>query len=111
MSNTTLPYKVIWTYNTTAINSNKRKGKKEGYVMPRHTSTILNRQSIANIIVNVLEIHDTSVIVILTREQSLGKISWMDIRKRVSMRVPSTKTEIKTTNRGILVVNKNDLSR
>ena len=79
--------------------------------MPRHTGAIVNRQSIANIIVNVFEIHDTDVIKVLTREQSLWKISRMDIRKRVSMRVPSSKTEIKTTNGSILVVYKNDLER
>jgi hypothetical protein len=35
----------------------------------------------------------------------------MDIRKWVSMCVPSPKTEIKTTDGGILVVYKNDLEK
>jgi hypothetical protein len=35
----------------------------------------------------------------------------MDIRKRVSMSVPSAKTEIKTTNGGILVVHNNNLEK
>jgi len=77
--------------------------------MPRHTGIILNRQIVANIIVNILEIHDTSVIEILTREQRLRKVSRVDVRKWVSMRIPTPKTEIKTADGGILVVDKNDL--
>ena len=79
--------------------------------MPRHAGTIFNRQSVANIIVNILEVHNTSVIEILTREQSLGKISRMDIRQWVSMGVPSPKTKIKTTDGGILIVYNNDLEK
>ena len=80
------------------------------YIVPRHPRAILNRQSIADIVVNLFKVHDTCIVVILSREESLVKVRGVNIGERVRMRVPSPEAKIKATDSGVLIIDKYDLS-
>lgn len=56
-----------------------------------------------------LEIHNTGVVVVLAREQALVKLSWVNIRQRVVLRVPTAVTCVKTAHRSRLVVDDAEL--
>lgn len=76
--------------------------------MPRHTSRVEYTDAVVRVLLDFLEVKHTSIIIILAREQRLGKVSRMNVCERVVMRVPSTEAQIKTTNaRSVLVYNHN----
>lgn len=77
--------------------------------MPRHTRTLEHRERIARIIINLLEIHNPSIIIILPREQRKVEIGWMNVSQRMVVRIPSSKAEIETTNRSPMVIDNNNL--
>lgn len=79
------------------------------HIVPRHTSTLQNGKLVASIIIYITKIHDTSVVVILSREECLGEVGGVDIGKRVVMRVPATKAEIESTNGSIMIIHHDNL--
>lgn len=77
--------------------------------MPRHPRTIQSRQRIARIVINILEIHNSGIIVILARKECARELGGVDVGQHVVMRVPSPETEIESANAGKVVVNYDDL--
>ena len=87
ISNTTGPVRVMWTCKYTREFSkshlemeNEGEGRariQNTHIMPRHPRRIQDRQSIACVIIHLSEIHHSSVIVILAREQGQRKVSRM----------------------------------
>jgi len=78
-------------------------------VMPRHSSSLQNTQSVASVIRNFLEVQNSGVIVILAWEKGLFEVGRVDVGQWVALRIPSPETEIKTTNRGVVVIDYYDL--
>lgn len=78
--------------------------------MPRHPTTVQNRQRVASIVVYILEILDTSIIVILSGEQSAREVGGVHIREGVGVSVPPPKAEVEPANTGVVVVNDNNLN-
>ena len=56
-----------------------------------------------------MEIHDTGVVVVLAREESLVEFSGVDVSERVVMGVPSPEAQIEATNGRKMVVHSNNL--
>ena len=73
-------------------------------IVPGHPCVIFDGEGVADIIVYILEIHDTGVIIILAREEGPREIGGMNIGERMRMGVPTAKTKIQTANSGVLVV-------
>ncbi len=79
------------------------------YVVPWHPRRLQDRNCIVHELVDLLEIEDTGIIVILSREQRAVPVRRMDIRKRVSVGVPAPVTEIETSNASPVIINYDDL--
>jgi hypothetical protein len=47
--------------------------------MPWHSATLEDRDSVARIEIDLLEVLDTRVVVILSWEERLAEISWVDV--------------------------------
>ena len=77
--------------------------------MPRHTRRLKYTNRIPNESINVLEIKNPSIIIILTGEQRLWEIRGMNIRKRVCMRIPTSKAQIQTSNTRTVIVHNHNL--
>lgn len=79
------------------------------HIMPRHSRRFQDRDSTSNIILDILEVHYTSIIVILPNEQRVLKPSGVYVSKRVVMGIPAAETEIDTADSGEVVVYDYDL--
>ena len=79
------------------------------YIMPGHSGCFQDRDGTPNVILDVLEVHHASVIVILSREQRPLETGGVDVGKWVVVRVPATITEIKTTDGSDVIVHDNNL--
>ena len=83
----------------------------ETHVMPRHPRGLQNRNRIADVVSNVLEIEDTSIVVVLPREEGKREIRGMDICQGMVVCVPAAKAQIKAANASKMVIDHHDLSR
>lgn len=72
--------------------------------MPRHPRSILNSKGIARKLVDCLEIHHSTVVVILTRELRLVELLRVDVGQRMVVRIPSAITRVQPSHTGDLVV-------
>jgi hypothetical protein len=79
--------------------------------MPRHAGALQDGELVTGIVIHIMEIHDTSIVVILSWEERLREVSEVDVGKRVIMSVPATETEIESTNRSIMIVHHDNLAR
>ncbi len=95
---------LAWTLTTDEINDPRT------YIVPRHPRGILNRKGIADIVVDLFKVHNTCIIVILSREEGLVKVRGVNISKGMRVRVPSPEAKIKATDSGVLIIDKYDLS-
>jgi len=77
--------------------------------MPGHSGCFQDRDSTANIILDILEVHYTSIIVILSREQCPLETSGMNVSEWMVVRVPATVTEIDTADGGDVVIHYHNL--
>lgn len=77
--------------------------------MPGHSGRFQDRDGASDIILDIFEVHHTSVIVILSREQRPLETSGVNVRKRVVVRIPATVTEINTADGGDAVIHDHDL--
>lgn len=59
----------------------------ESHILPGHPRSILNRNLVAKIVVDLLEIHDSRVVVILSREQCTRELGGMRICERAKMKM------------------------
>lgn len=78
--------------------------------MPRHSAAVQNRQRVAGIVVHILEIHDTSIIIILPWEQGAREVGGVHVREGVGMSIPPPKAKVEPANTGVVVVNDDDLN-
>ena len=72
--------------------------------MPWHPCNVLNRQSIAYIVSNLLEVHYACIVVVLTWKQRLRKVSGVHVCEGMVVSVPASEAEIKAANGCILIV-------
>ena len=79
------------------------------HIMPRHSRRFQDRDSAPSIVLNILEVHYTSIIVILSNEQRLLETSRVYVSKRMVVGVPATETEIDTADSSEVVVHDHDL--
>ena len=84
-------------------------GERHVDVVPRHASALDRAQTIADIVRDVLEVHDARVVVVLTREERRIRVVWVDVCKRVRVRVPTAEAEVETANARVMVVDDDDL--
>src|ERR1700710_110970 len=80
----------------------------ERQVRPAHTRADISVQQILIILRNILEVIDSSVVVILAREKACFDICRVRIRNWVRMRVPAAKAKIQATHEGKLSINKQE---
>ena len=83
----------------------------EGHVnvVPRHARSLERTQAVADVVGDVLEVHDARVVVVLAREEGRKWVGWVHIREGMGMRVPSAKAEIEASNARVVVVDDHDL--
>ena len=80
-------------------------GKREfSYIVPWHPGTLQNGDRLIVVLINTCEVEDPGVVVLLSREQGAGEISWMTVGQRVGVRVPAAKAEVEATDAGAMVV-------
>ena len=79
--------------------------------MPGHPANFESRHIVTAIVSRFFEIHHASIIVILSREENLGKVGGMDISHGVVAGIPSSKAEVKPSDGREVVVNNNDLDQ
>lgn len=72
--------------------------------MPRHSWRFQDRDGTSDIILDILEVHHTSIIVILSNKQRLLETGGMYVRKRVVVSIPATETEIDPANGSEVIV-------
>lgn len=77
--------------------------------MPGHSGCFQDRDSASNIILNILEVHHTSIVVILSGEQGPLETSGVNVSERMVVRIPTTVTEIDTTDGSDTVIHNYDL--
>jgi hypothetical protein len=63
-------------------------------IVPGHPCIVQDREGVADIVVYILEIHDTGIIIILAGEKGPGEIGGMNIGKGMGMGVPTAKAKI-----------------
>jgi hypothetical protein len=83
---------------------------EKNYIMPRHTSALQDGNLGAGIVIHIMEVHDTSVVVILSWEKCLREVGGVNVGKGVVMSVPATEAEIESTNGGIMIVHHDNLA-
>jgi hypothetical protein len=71
-----------------------------GNIRPPHPRHALSIQLIILPVNDILEIKDTGIIVVLTREHRLVHIRWMQIRERMLVSIPATEAHIQSTHKG-----------
>ena len=81
------------------------------YIVPRHPCCFNHTESVADVVLDVLEVHDTRVIVVLAREQRALEVCRMHIGKWVGVGVPAPEAEVEPADGGVVVVDYNDLDR
>ena len=77
--------------------------------MPRHTRRVQDRKRIANIIGHLFEVHDASIVVVLTGEKRSRKVSWVNVRERMGMGIPASKAKIEAANGSKMIVHHHNL--
>ena len=81
------------------------------HIMPGHPCTFEDRDDIICVLIDLLEVEETSVIIILSREKGPREISWVHIRKWVIMRVPSSKAQVDSANACPMIIHDYELDR
>lgn len=81
----------------------------ETHIVPWHPCGLDHTESVADIILDVLEVHDTRIVVILAREQRSLEIRGVHVRKRVRVSVPAPEADIETTDACAVVVHNHEL--
>jgi hypothetical protein len=79
------------------------------HIMPWHTRRLKWRKGVAGILVNFMEVHDTSIVVVLAREECLIELSGVNISQRVVVSIPSPEAKIQATDSRKVIVNNDDL--
>ena len=77
--------------------------------MPGHSGCVQDRDGASNIVFDILEVHDTGIVVVLSREQRPLETGGVNISKGVVVRIPTAVTEIDTTDGGDVVIHDHDL--
>ena len=77
--------------------------------MPWHPCGLDHTESVTDIILDVLEVHDTRIVVILAREQRPLEIRGVHVRKRMRVSVPAPEADIETADACAVVVHNNKL--
>lgn len=77
--------------------------------MPRHPGSLKNRHSISHKVTDILEIEDTSIVIILTWEERASKFSRMNICQRMVVSVPTSKAQVNASDTGKMIVHNDDL--
>lgn len=72
--------------------------------MPRHSWCFQDRDGATDIILDIHEVHYTSIIVILPNEQRFLEAGGMDVSKWVVVGIPATETEVDAPDSGEVVV-------
>lgn len=81
------------------------------HIVPWHSGCFHYRNSIANVIIDILEVKDTCVVIILPRKESAWPICWVDVCKGVIVCIPATKANVKSSNTSAVVVDNHKLSQ
>ena len=76
--------------------------------MPWHTRALQHRNSLANVVANLLEVQDARVVIVLARKEGARKIGRMCVCKRVILCVPAAKTNVETADTRSVIVNHHD---
>lgn len=82
---------------------------KKANIMPWHPRSFLDRQGVASIIRNILEVCNTGIVVILSREKCLRKVSRMYVSKGMRMGIPASEAQVNPPNGGPLIVDDDKL--
>jgi hypothetical protein len=84
---------------------NNRAFEGNADVGPSHSAVELAVELVVLPVLHVLEVHDTSVVVVLPGEDDLIQISRVCVGDAVLVRVPSPITEIQTSHEGDVAIN------
>ena len=79
--------------------------KTHRYVMPRHSTELGLVQLVLRPVRHCVEIHDTIVVVVLTRKDFILHAGGVDISKTVLTGIPSAVAKIQSSNEGEMVIN------
>ena len=79
------------------------------YIVPRHAPRFDGAQTVTDIVGDVLEVHDTGVVVVLAGVESREWVGRMHIREGMRVRIPATETEVETADTCIVVIDDDDL--
>lgn len=79
--------------------------------MPRHTRRVQDRKGIAGVIGYLFEVHDASIVIVLTGEKRSRKISWVNVRERMGMGIPASKAKIEATNGSKMIIHHHNLKQ
>ena len=77
--------------------------------MPGHSRRVLNGKGVAREFIHSLEIHHSTIVVILSGKQRLVEFLRMDVRQRVVMRIPSPIAGIESSHTRNLIVDEAEL--
>jgi hypothetical protein len=77
--------------------------------MPWHTRRLKWRKGVAGILINFMEVHNTSIVVVLAGEEGLIEFSGVNISQRMVVSIPSPEAKIQATDSRKVIVNNDDL--
>ena len=83
----------------------------EGHVnvVPRHARSLERTQAVADVVGDVLEVHDARVVVVLPREERAREVERVRVGERVRVCVPAAEAEVEPADARAVVVDDDDL--
>lgn len=86
-----------------------RSRDRHVHIVPRHASTLDCTQTIAHVVRDVLEVHNTRVVVILAWEERRERVGRVHISEWMVVGVPTAKAEVQSADACIVVVDHHHL--
>ena len=77
--------------------------------MPRHPRSLKYANSVSDKLIDLLKVHNASIIIILARKKRPGEIRRMNVCEWMGVCVPSTVAQIQTAYSSVMVVNNYNL--
>jgi hypothetical protein len=82
---------------------------RERNIVPRHPRCVLDGEGVTRKLVDSLEIHHSTVVVVLSGEQRLVELLRVNVGQRVVVGIPSAVTRIESSHAGDFVVDETEL--
>lgn len=79
--------------------------------MPRHPRCLDDTQSVADIVLDVLEVEHARVVVVLAGEECVLEVGRVHVCERVRVRVPAPEADVQATDARAVVVDDDELHR